>query len=499
MMQEKKNKVVSLTVPQAHAFINMRQKNYWEWSRGSGKSTGLAYGMRQFVVQMPRASFFLVGATYSQILSRTLPSTIEGLEMFNLYQDVDYVVGRSGKKNGFKMPFQPPNQWNNIIHFSNGAIFQLVSLDNPNTGRGLNSYGGIGDEAALLDPEKLYNNVKTTNRAKKEIFKHSSMLGAEIYASSTPINKKGKWFVEMEEEAKRRPDLYYFSKSNAFWNPHIRKSWFEEMKAEAPSELLYNAEILNIRPREITDGFYANLNPDIHYYNDHNNTYLETIGANLNSNGNFNSNQDNDVLHNEPLIVSLDFGVFNSLVVSQVNDNEYRVLNSMWVKSPKLLDDLFIEQFIPYYRPHQNKMIYLDGGHDGNNRLPNSHLTLFEQVREVLTNHGWTVIIMSKASAYNHYDKYLLLNAMLKENTRKLPKIRINESNNPDLIIALERSEAIDSNSGVDKSKKDEKNKSFPQQHATHLTDAFDTPLLRLYNDTFKGSNGFTSEFRIIT
>lgn len=171
MKNKAKTKVINLNIPQAKAFVNMRQKNYWEWSRGAGKSTGLAFGVRQFAVQMPRASFFLVGATYSQILSRTLPSTIEGLEMFNLYQDVDYVVGRSGKKNGFQMPFQPPNQWNNIIHFSNGVIFQLVSLDNPNTGRGLNSFGGIGDEAALLDPEKLYNNVKTTNRAKKEIFK----------------------------------------------------------------------------------------------------------------------------------------------------------------------------------------------------------------------------------------------------------------------------------------------------------------------------------------
>ena len=110
-----KSKIINLNIPQAKAFINMRLKNYWEWSRGGGKSTGLAFGMRKFVTQMPRASFFLAGATYSQILSRTLPSTIEGLEMFNLYQDVDYVVGRSGKKQGFQMPFQPPNQWNNII------------------------------------------------------------------------------------------------------------------------------------------------------------------------------------------------------------------------------------------------------------------------------------------------------------------------------------------------------------------------------------------------
>ena len=487
-------KKIELTIPQARAFVNMRQKNYWEWGRGSGKSTGLAYGVRQFVVQMPRASFFLVGATYSQILSRTLPSTIEGLEMFNLFQEVDYVVGRSGKKQGFQMPFQPPNQWNNVIHFSNGSIFQLVSLDNPNTGRGLNAYGGIGDEAALLDPEKLYNNVKTTNRAKKEIFNNCSMLGAEIYASSTPVSKKGKWFVEMEEHAKKNPQLYYFSKANAFWNPHIRKEWFDEMKAEAPSQLIYEAEILNIRPKEIVDGFYANLIPTKHYYTDQNHPYLESIGVTAKKE-HFNCHQDNDVRRNEPLILSLDFGVFNSAVVSQLQDDEYRVLKSFWEKSPKLLDDLFIEQFIPYYAPHQEKTIYLYGGHDGNNRLPNSSKTLFEQVIDLLSHHGWSVYLLTKGAATTHFDKYLLINAMLKEHQSRLPKIRINESNNEDLIIALERAEAKEGLTGsVEKNKKDERNKLYPQQHATHLTDAFDIPIAAMFNDKFKGSNQLLGE-----
>lgn len=490
----KNKKVVNLTVPQARAFYNLKQKNFWEWGRGSGKSTGLAYGMRQFTTQMPRASFFLVGSTYSQILSRTLPSTIEGLEMFNLFQDVDYVVGRCGKKHGFEMPFQPPNQWNNIIHFSNGAIFQLVSLDNPNTGRGLNSYGGIGDEAALLDPEKLFNNVKTTNRAKKAIFKNSSMLGVEIYASSTPITRKGKWFTDMEAEAKKDPKTYYFSKSNAFWNPYIRREWFDEMKREAPSQLLYEAEILNKRPKEITDGFYANINPNTHYYTDHNNTYLETVGVGFNRQEHWNSNQDDDVRTNEPLILSLDFGVFNCCVVSQAQDHVYRVLNSFWVKNPKLLSDLIIEQFIPYYRPHQEKTLYLYGGHDGNNRLPNSSRTLFEQVRDLLTQHGWTVHLMTRGAAATHFDKYLLMNAMFKETEHNLPVIRINESNNPDLIIALERAEAIESNDGVSKNKKDERNKDYPQQHAPHLTDAFDVPIVTMYNERFQGRNQYLSE-----
>jgi hypothetical protein len=490
----KMRKIIELTIPQLAAVLSPQKNKYLEWGRGAGKSTIIGYFIREFVMQMPRATFALVGSTYSQILSRTLPSTIEGLEMFNLHQDIDFVVGRSGKKHGYEMPFQPPNQWNNIMHFPNGACLQMVSLDNPNSGRGLNSYGEIGDESALFDPEKLFTNVKTTNRAKKEIFKNCSLLGGEIYVSSTPISKRGKWFTDMEEKAKLKPRDYLFLKASAKSNPHLRRDWFEKMKDQSPSQLLYEAEILNIRPKAIVDGFYGNLNPSIHYYTDYNNSYLETIGVVAKSE-HFNCNQDNDIRRHQPLILSLDFGVFNSCVVSQLQDDEYRVLKSFWVKSPKLLDDLFIEQFIPYYQPHQEKMVYLYGGHDGNNRQPNSTGTLFDQVTELLSRHGWTVYLMTRGAAATHFDKYLLINAMLKQHHTRLPNIRINEHNNPDLIVALERTEAKEGLTGaVEKDKKDERNKLFPQQHAPHLTDAFDIPIITMFNDTFKGSNLHLSE-----
>jgi len=495
----KSKKFIDLTIPQLAAILSPQKNKYLEWARGAGKSTIIAYFIYLIVKQMPRSTSALVGSTYSQILSRTLPSTIEGLEMFNLHQDIDYVIGRSGKKHGYEMPYQPPNQWNNIIHFPNGACFQMVSLDNPNSGRGLNSYAEVGDEAALLDPDKLFTNVKTTNRAKKEIFKDCSMLGSETYVSSTPITKKGKWFTDMELLAKQKPTEYMFSKASAKSNPYLRKDWFDKMRDQSPSQTLYEAEILNIRPKEIVDGFYGQLNPQKHYYTDYNNSYLETIGV-VARKEHFNCHQDNDVRRNEPLIISLDFGVFNCCVVSQLQDEKYRVLKSFYVRSPKLLDDLFIEQFIPYYQPHQEKMIYLYGGHDGNNRLPNSSMTLFEQTADILSKHGWTVWQMTKGAAATHFDKYLLINAMLKERDGRLPTISINEHNNPDLIIALERSEAKEGlNGSVEKDKKDERNKLFPQQHATHLTDAFDIPIVTMFNDKFKGTNQHMSELKIIT
>jgi len=104
---------------------------------------------------------------------------------------------------------------------------------------------------------------------------------------------------------------------------------------------------------------------------------------------------------------------------------------------------------------------------------------------------------MVKGVPSDHADRYLLNNAMLKESSSRLPVLRINEHNNPDLIIALERTEAKETPTGVGKNKKDERNSNFPQQHAPHLTDAFDAPIDTMYMDTFKGNNLFASESSI--
>ena len=69
-----------------------------------------------------------------------------------------------------------------------------------------------------------------------------------------------------------------------------------------------------------------------------------------------------------------------------------------------------------------------------------------------------------------------------------------------DEVIALERAEAIEGNTGgVSKNKKDERNKDFAQQHATHLTDAWDIPIVTMFNDIFQNRDQYLSETSIST
>lgn len=477
---------IELTGPQLMVTIAVKigkRKIYLEWGRGSGKTTILGWILKELVKQMPRACFTLVGETYTQILGTTLKSAKAGLEMFGIYEDIDYVVGRSGKKHGYEMPIERPDMWNNIIHFSNGAIIQLISLDKKNSGRGLNSYAEIGDEAALLDKEQLFVNVQISNRAGKKRFPEASLLNAEIYISSTPLTKKGKWFIDMEKVAKANPKEYAYIKANAYSNRHnLPEDYFKKMRDNAPTALYYRAEILNIRPSEVSDSFYAQLNPDRHYYKDYiSPDNFHKLKFSTQDKRSFTSDTDNDVNTNQPLILSLDFGVFNSLSVHQQHQREHRVLKSFWANHPKILNDLILEQFLPYYANHKKKMVYLWYGHDGNKRQINAKLTLAEEVEHLLKQNGWRVKKMSRGAAPTHLEKYQVLNILLKEADESLPVIRINQANNQDLIISMENAGVIDGERGLHKDKSSEKSKVIKQQLATHLSDTFDFPIYGMY------------------
>lgn len=454
--------------------------------RGTGKSTGLAWDMVQMVKDMPGATFVLVGNTYAQILSNTLKSTKNGLALLGFYEGVDYVVGsRAGKRMGFKMPYEAPDKWENIMHWSNGAIFQLVSLDNANSGRGINSSAIISDETALQDEEKLAISVKNTNRSipKGVLWKDKKYLFAETYVTSMPITKKGNWVLKYEDLAVKNPKDYLFLKATAKVNlENLRPDYFEYMKQSYSNEIIYNAEMLNIQPKEITDGFYAQLTPD-HYYTDKDNSYLECLDLKTLDDKHFNCKSDRDINPNLPLIVSVDWGAnINTLSVSQLQDHTYKIVNCFFVKTPKILDHLFLEEFIPYYEPFPNKVIKFYCDRAGNSKVANSKYTYAQQAAMLLRKAGWTVHMMTTGTNPDYMDKFRLINVMLRDDGRKqLPRIRINEANCKDLIVSMEHAEVIDTPNGLKKDKRSETRKTVEQEHATHFSDTVDYPLFAMF------------------
>lgn len=494
---------IELNLMQAAAILaNQRHKipNITiEAARGTGKSTLLGWFLKEAVKQMPRSTGVIVGETFVQIKSRTLPSTKEGLEMFGLFEGIDYVVGRSGKPLGFEMPFQAPDSWTNVIHFRNGAIAVMVSLDNPNSGRGLNSYWVIGDEAALLSYERLFNNVLTTNRAKKAIFNKASMLHAQIFVSSVAMTEKGKWFTERENLSKEDPLRYAFIKANAYINAHnLKEGWIDDMRKEALSRTLFNAEILNIRPSGVQDGFYAQLRPKVHYYRyKYNIEAIEAAGQDYKPSCSF----DQDLVRGVPLQINLDFGgKINCMTISQYLKSIHTVnfIKEFHKKHPDILDDL-VDEFHDYYKPHQasNNIIHMYRDSSGAKKEANSKTTLAEDVIIRLQSKGWRVIDKTpRTNNPGHTEKYRLINLILSESDHTFPNVRINEDNCPNLIISMENA-PTKGDDGFEKDKSSERSKVILQEHATHYSDTLDYNLFwqfaylanYLYNNSFIVSN----------
>lgn len=473
-------KLLSLNAVQLNAI--MMNKRYGvkniciEAGRGVGKSTILAWFMHEAQRQMPRATGVLVGETYVQIKSRTLPSTKEGLEMLGYYENIDYVVGKSGQSLGYEMPFQAPSSWSNVIHFRNGFIWVMVSLDDPNSGRGINGYIVIGDEAALLRYERLYNNVIIPNRAMKEQFSKCSLVNATIFASTVAMTKTGHWFTEREKLAKANPKEYFFIKGNALINKHnLKPGYFEQMKKESLSKLHFNVEIMNIRPKGVTEGFYAQLSDRNYYFHQ----YKTDLLGSLNEAHVPSCKYDKDLTRNVPLQLNLDFGGrINCATVSQFLTmmNEVRYLKEFTALTPLKLRDL-IKEFTDYYEDHKHscKDIHLYHDRSGNNLQSNSITTLAQDVIIQLEAAGWNVINMTPQSNNpEHTLKYRLINAILAEDDITLPRVRINSDNCPNLIISMENAPIKLSKEGFEKDKASERSTVIKQEHATHLSDTLD-------------------------
>jgi len=495
-------KYLQYNIAQLLFLIAVQRIRILEWGRGTGKSTVLAKAIIDCVEQMPRSTGVMPAATYAQILTRTLPSTIAGLEKLGYIKDQHYFVGSRPPKS-WKWPeaYEPPLDYKRAVTFWNGATMLLVSQDSSaGSGRGLNVDWIVGDEAALLDEKKFQTDVLLTNRGNlyrvahypdgsQKYFKDCPLHHSVTLATSTPVTAKGKWILKYEEQAVLHPDRVSFLRASAECNRHnLGDDYFEEAKATMP-DFLYNAEVLNIRMKRIEDGFYPMLDEDVHTYNDFNYDQLEQLvaGTGMSCLG------DADLDRDEPLIIGIDWGKnINCMVVTQANDIEHKILKNHYVLYPKILDDLIDDEFVPYYKPHRKKEVYMWYDPSGNVGVANSRKTYAQQAKDKLISHGWTVYLMTLDSInIKHELKYYLMIDILKGDD-KYPNMRFNRSNCKELWISMNNAPAkAGANDSIKKDKSSERSKTVDQEHATHFSDALDSILVGMYINRMKSTPGF--------
>lgn len=469
---------ITLNIPQMLISLSVQKNIYLEGGRGLGKSYIVSTRIKDIVEQMPRSKCAIVGRTYEQLLTRTLPSTLKGLKQLGFIQNLHYFVGTAPpKKWKFGTPYEAPLSHDYCITFFNGTTFQLVSLDKTESGRGFNFDAVIGDEAALLDYEKLSNNVLLSMRGNLEYFGNLWIHNATLFVSTTPVTKKGAWFTKREELARQYPDEYMYLVAKSQYNlENLGFDYFKRLRREL-LPAVYAAEVECIRNGTADKPFYPTFDAKHHSYIATNDRYLFSIVHDQDKLNEKTSLLDDDVNRGAPIDIALDYNAAICwLIAGQDNDQVYKLINAMYVTSPKTVIDL-VQEFCDYYKYHPCKVAnyYYDHTAVGKDALRTKSYS--EAVRDKLEENGWQVNMIYCGQAPSHNAKKLFFERLYKETSTELPKVRMNQERCQSLILSIEGAGTKDTPDGIKKDKDSEKNPNIPPEEATHGSDAHDTLL----------------------
>ena len=502
--------------------------------RGTGKSAEIAEVIRTILNRMPRSTWTIQGATYQQLLTRTLPGTFEFLDFLGFKRDVSYWINRKPPVDADYLPYYKPLEYNNYITIQreDGYCVGFVLLSQDSNSRGPSTDGVICDESLLLDQEKFLAETKYTNRGHEKYFSKSNLHHAVFHYTSMPYGdswlfKHAEYYgdelqdkillqdeiidlqYEFMEQTNRSHKLelwsdivelqkkvnWYVGKNGEFYCEYnvfdnvenLGMRYVNEMFKDSPKHL-FLTEALNKRNNKVDGGFYAQLNRKVHCASGFNNSFLENLDMDFSEDNlsKIDSRQDEDCRDDMPMHVGTDYGsAINWLIVAQKHDaiKTLKVVKEFYVKSPKILDHAIME-FCDYYRNHKRKLIILYPDAEGFQGRANHKETYVETTQRILKSQGWTVQLAHRKK-YNKLqsDTYQLVNLLLSELREDLWKIRFNPYHCKGLLLSMEQTPAKDYGGRIGKNKDSEKKLKTNREEATDAGDAFDQIIYYLFND----------------
>jgi hypothetical protein len=525
--------------PQFRLIMSQPREAVNIWARGTGKSYNIAWLMHLIQANMPRSAWSIVGQSYRQILTRTLPGTLSALSKLGYERDKDFFVKRRPPaKISHQLPFEAPLDFEHFILFRNGTGFHLVSQD-PNGGssRGLNIDGIIADESLLLDKKKLDEELMPTNRGNLEYFKGVPFHHGIFHFSSMPYGNQAPWLLEygnyydydfgklrneavevqiklidseskeeklrLWREAKKiRKQIYFeknkkgllYAEADVFDNlDNLGLRYIYQQRRDL-DDLRFRTEVMNQRPSKIEGAFYPHLERLTHgYRNASDNSYLKGLDYTDKRLKTDDSRMDADCDKYQPLRIAVDWGSrINCMTICQFDkeQNTLRFLKNLFVKPPEILTHL-ARRFCEYYRYHQNKEVFFAYDHTGNSKMANSQITYAEQFSQILRKEGWLVHMVSKGAPPTHQNKYLLWSLLLQERDPVKPKIRFNLDNAHETFVSMELAPAKDGRSGIEKNKQSERNPGIAAEKATDLSDTADIQVFSLFENLLYAESNF--------
>jgi hypothetical protein len=512
--------------------------------RGGGKSSLIADVVRYITVKMPRCTGTIQGATFQQLLTRTLPGTFEFLDTQGFVRDKDYWINRKPDVRADKLPYYKPLRWDNYITIKgpDGYCSGFTLLSQDSSSRGPSTDVIICDESLLLDYEKFVKEAKFTNRGHDQYYNHlrktlhhsewhfTSMPSGNswLFEHSAEYEQKLKPMLAMQDEVidmqyewlqltdrKSKLELWqeiidlqqqiswfvgkkgeYYAEFNVFDNvENLGLRYIYDMYKDTPKEL-FMIEALNKRSSKTDNGFYPQLDRAKHCYTKFNNSYLENLDFDFSKIKNLDSRQDGDCDTTLPLHIGTDYGgAINWIVVSQKNykTKTLNVIKEFFVKSPKILDHA-IEEFCEYYRHHQNKSVYIYPDAEAFSNRANSTESYIDTTIRILKSRGWSVTLGHRMKYNKLQDNtYHLVNIMLSEMREDFWRIRFNSNNCRGLLISMEQAPAFDHRGKVKKDKTSEKKLKLNREDATDASDAFDQIVYYIFNSALSSTRNYIS------
>lgn len=498
--------------------------------RRFGKTHGIAAPwLLRNLQYMPRSSGGIIGPAYQRLLTQTLPGTLQALEDMGFRRNVHYYVGmRPPAKAGFPKPIREPYKYDYVISWYNGSIWYLISQDIPGTSNSLTFQYIMGDEAKYIDFDKLKDETFPANGGFKGAWAGSPWLNSMLFMSDMPTSKKGSWFLNYREKmdselinmiqflvneiyrfsqlpdssfnraklslfrrrlAQFRSVAVYYREWSSLENIELLgKKYISQMKRDLPP-LVFQTSILCVRPGRLKDGFYPGLSESKHLYTAFNNSYLTSLGYDLERASKQDCRQDGDLDQEKPIHIAFDYNAnINWLVAGQKDGLKMKVIKSFYVKYDRKLREL-VDDFCEYYRyfPLREVVYYYD-----NTALGSNYAVSEEDFASVICDqferNKWVVTRVHTGNPVKHHEKYLFMDQAFKGQKYLFPML--NQLNNEALILSLQHTGVKVGPNGFQKDKSGEKEDETEEDRLEHRTDGTDA-----FDNLFIGMNFFLQEY----
>lgn len=529
-------KPIHFNVPQLRASLVDAPISWNVMGRGTGKTEGiLAPKSTRLVTGLPRATILIVGATFQQILTRTLPPLILGWERLGYIEGVHYLIGKKPTDKWKRMwgcpgALRPPQRFEYALQWWNGVIMQMVSQDRIGSTNGMSIDAIIGDEAKLLNRDRLHQETFPANRGLVYGFKDNPDHHGMTFTTDMPVGTAGRWILDKEKDAdktvaeqiiklqvlrlqmqaagqdvskidvamkKLRRGLVYYQEASTLDNLHALGIQFFRDQLRESSAFEFTTAILNRKPMKLEDGFYPDLDEEKHGYYAYDYTKFHNTGYKLNDLAALDgASVDADYDPKKPLHISLDYNRrITPMVVAQMVKYDIRVIKGIHSLYPLKLDDT-LAAFCDYYKYHLKRTVYFWYDHTATAEYSHAG-SQCDDVIKYLRSKGWNVVERYLGQAHGHERRYTMYGHLLKEDDTYKFVLRINRDRCEHLLLSLFQSQAIRTKRGFGKDKKPELDAKFPAEEATHYSEALDMLICGIlesgmsYEDEYGGGVGF--------